>query len=144
MRQFALIAVSSALFVSASFAAGDFESAITWPDTVSMAKDAGVDYPATARRARQGDLKALATLFALTLRMDGSGADSPATVLRILLHSLGDSSFSHALRKESPPLRQRVIQQLDYDFRHPWRKRYPLTYALGSHDQSLLHDGAGT
>jgi hypothetical protein len=144
MRQIALIAVLTTLFIGTAFAAGEFESSATWPDTVSMAKDAGVDYPATARRARQGDRKALATLFALTLRMDGSGADSHATVLRILLQSLGDRSFSHALRKQSPPLRQRVIQDLDYDLRRPWRKQFPLTYALGSHDQQLLHDGADT
>ncbi|OAI42667.1 hypothetical protein AYO41_00595 [Verrucomicrobia bacterium SCGC AG-212-E04] len=144
MRQIALVAVSATFFIGSAIGADALDSKASWPDTVSMAKDAGVDYPATVRRARHGDRKALATLFALSPRMDGSGADSHASVLRLLLQSLGDRSFSHALSKQSQKHRQRVIHDLDYDFRHPWRKQFPLTYALGSHDQKLLHESADT
>ena len=122
-----------------SIAAADtLEDASKWPDLVDSAKDRGIDYPAVVAQARRGDAPALRTLFRHTVHTDGSGADSHCVVLRQLLELLGDRRFSRALRRESAPLRSRVTEALDFDFGHPWRKHFPLTYALGSHDTRLL------
>jgi hypothetical protein len=109
-----------------------------WPDLVAQAKDHGVDYPAVVERAERGDTKALHTIFSLTPHTDGSGATCHAAVLRRLLERLGDRSFSRALQAEPRDLRDRVMQKIDFDFGRPWRKAFPITYALGSHDTSLL------
>jgi hypothetical protein len=94
--------------------------------------------PAVVERAERGDTKALHTVFSVTSHTDGSGATSHAAVLRRLLERLGDRKFGGVLRAEPRNLRDRVIQQIDFDFARPWKKAFPLTHALGSHDTSLL------
>jgi hypothetical protein len=58
--------------------------------------------------------------------------------LRQLLEMLGDRTFSNTLHHEPASLRSKVTEALDFDFGRPWQKKFPLTYALGSHDASLL------
>lgn len=118
--------------------ADTLKDAANWPDLVHGAKKRGIDYPATVARARRGDVAALGILFRHTLYTDGSAADSHCVVLRQLLEILGDGTFSNTLRHEPASLRSKVTEALDFDFGHPWEKKFPLTYALGSHDARLL------
>jgi hypothetical protein len=124
--------------VATSYGAEPLVEIARWPDLVAQAKDFGVDYPAAVARAERGDTKSLHTVFSVTSHVDGSGATSHAAVLRRLLERLGDRKFGGVLRAEPRNLRDRVIQQIDFDFARPWKKAFPLTYALGSHDTSLL------
>jgi hypothetical protein len=112
-----------------------------WPDLVAQAKDRGVDYPLSVTRAQRGDVQALREIFRLTPHTDGSAADSHCVVLRSLLEQLGDRPFSQALREELASIRSRVVQAIDFDFGKPWKKQFPQTYALGSHDNRLLRGG---
>ena len=114
------------------------KDASNWPDLVRSAKQRGIDYPATVEGARRGDTAALTVLFRHTPHTDGSGADSHSVVLRQLLEMLGDRRFSNTLRHEPASLRSKVTKALDFDFGHSWQKKFPVTYALGSHDTSLL------
>ena len=118
--------------------ADTLKDASNWPDLVYSAKQRGIDYPATVTRARRGDSAALTVLFRHTPHTDGSGADSHCVVLRRLLEMLGDRTFSSTLWREPTSLRNKVTEALDFDFAHPWQKNFPRTYALGSHDASLL------
>ena len=112
-----------------------------WPDLVAQAKDRGINYPAVVERAERGERKALHTVFSLTPYTGGSGTTSHCAVLRRLLEQLGDSRFSTALRTEPTKLRNRITEALDFDFGRPWRKAFPRTYTLGSHDARLLREG---
>jgi hypothetical protein len=118
--------------------ADTLKDAANWSDLVGSAKERGIDYPTTVARARRGDTAALKILFRHTPHTDGSGADSHCVVLRQLLEVLGDRTFSNTLRGEPASLRSKVTEALDFDFGHPWQKKFPLTYALGSHDPRLL------
>jgi hypothetical protein len=118
--------------------ADTLKDAANWPALVHSAKQRGIDYPATVARARRGDTAALTVVFRHTPHTDGSGADSHSVVLRQLLEMLGDQTFSNTLCHEPASLRSKVTEALDFDFGHPWKKKFPLTYALGSHDAGLL------
>ena len=134
-----LLVIGLALLMETLVSQADtLKDASTWPDLVYNAKQRGIDYPATVARARRGDSTALRVLFRHTPHTDGSSADSHCVVLRQLLEILGDRRFSDTLRRESALLRGKVTEALDFDFGHPWQKEFPLTYALGSHDPSLL------
>jgi hypothetical protein len=133
-----------ALFLAAASsvpARDDLEAASKWPDLVDSATERGIDYPATVKRARRGDPTSLETLFRHTPHTDGSGAQSHSFVLRQLLERLGDQKFSGPLQRQPALLRNRVTKALDFDFGGPWQNRFPRTYALGSHDVSLLKEG---
>jgi hypothetical protein len=132
------------LLATVSLRADTLKDASNWPDLVYSAKQRGIDYPATVARARHGDPAALATLFRHTPHTDGSAADSHCVVLRQLLEKLGDQKFSGTLRHESASLRSKVTEALDFDFGHSWRRLFPLTYALGSHDIRLVKPGNET
>jgi hypothetical protein len=126
------------LLATVSLRADTLKDASNWPDLVYNAKQRGIDYAATVARARDGDLAALAIVFRHTPHTDGSAADFHCVVLRQLLEMLGDLRFSSALRREPAALRSKVTGALDFDFATPWQKKFPLTYALGSHDLRLL------
>ena len=110
-----------------------------WPELVAQAKDRAIDYPAVAARADRGDAQALSTIFRLTPHTDASGAESHCTVLRLLLQHLGDKRFSRVLRRQPRDIRSHVTKAIDFDFGRTWQKSFPLTYALGSHDTSLIN-----
>lgn len=118
--------------------ADTLKDASNWPDLVYSARQRGIDYPAMVAHARRGDAAALSILFRHTPHTDGSAADSHCVVLHQLLEMLGDRTFSNTLRREPALLRTKVIEALDFDFGAPWQKKFPLTYALGSHDTSLF------
>ena len=111
-----------------------------WPDLVAQSKDRAVDYPAVVARAERGDTEARRIIFSVTPYTDGSGATSHAAILRRLLERLGDRHFSRAWRVEPRPLRDRVMQKIDFDFGRSWQSSFPRTYGLGSHDARLLRE----
>ncbi len=86
-------------------------------------------------------MKTASTVFGLTQEADGAAGEVHSTVLHLVLKNLGDSRFSSALRLESADLRDRVLELIDYDIGHPWKKDFPRTYSLGSHNAKLLHGG---
>jgi hypothetical protein len=58
--------------------------------------------------------------------------------LQRLLANYGDARFAAILRRESPAVRQSVIDSLDFAFevyvRRPnWRGSFPITYAIAPH-----------
>jgi len=106
----------------------------------SQAKEAGVDYVTAVKRAERGDRVGLSTLFRVTKHLDGHGSETHCIILRQLLELQGDKRFSDALRTESADTRKRVLESLDFDFAAPWQKKFPLTYALGPHNMSLLQE----
>ena len=129
-----LVIGCAALLAPLMLQADTLKDASNWPDLVYSAKQRGIDYPVTVARARHGDTAALTVLFRHTPHTDGSGADSHCVVLHQLLQTLGDRTFSNTLRHEPTLLRSKVIEALDFDFGQPWEKRFPLTYALRSHN----------
>ena len=109
-----------------------------WPGLVAQAKERGVDYRASVARAEKGNTNALKTVFRITPYTDGAAALMHCAVLRKLLDKIGDATFSQVLRSQSPTLRTKVVQAIDFDFGKPWQKYFPATYALGTHDTRLL------
>jgi hypothetical protein len=105
-----------------------------------QAKAAGVDYVAAVKRAERGDHAGLSTLFRVTKHLDGHGSETHCIILRKLLEMHGDKTFSDALRTESADITKRVLESLDFDFAAPWQKKFPLTYAIGPHNMSLLQE----
>jgi hypothetical protein len=122
-----------ALLAALPWHADALKDASHWPDLVHSAKQRCIDYPATVEGARRGNTAALTVLFQHTPHTDGSGADSHSVVLHQLLEMLGDRRFSNTLRHEPASLRSKVTEALDFDFGHPWKKKFPLTYGLGAH-----------
>jgi hypothetical protein len=130
-----LLPVAAAVTCYGSDALSD---AARFPEVVMWAKDYGIDYPAVVRRAADGNVRALNTLFHFTRETDGAAAEGHCSVLRLLMERLGDRRFSSVLRRQSREVRSGVTQAMDFDFGRSWRKSFPITYALGSHDSSLL------
>ncbi len=85
-------------------------------DAIPMAEDAGFEYEKDIHRAFSHDRESLSRLFALTVAgvLDGSGADSHASVLWDLMQCWGDDEFSRALSQRSSETVRRVIAQLTY------------------------------
>lgn len=104
-------------------------------DAIAQAKVAGVDYRSVLNAAISKDRRSLQTLFNLTSAgvFSGQGADSHAAMLWTLMTQWGDRSFSEVLATEPPVTREAVITYLDYAAAFDYKKKYPLTYKLGSH-----------
>lgn len=126
---------------SASIARQELSELARFPEVVDLGKRNHVDYPAVAAGANRGDAKALHTLFRLTREADGAAAEVHCTVLHLVLKNLGDSRFAGALSHEPRDLRDRVLEAIEYDIDRPWKKDFPQTYSLGSHNAKLLPGG---
>ena len=99
----------------------------------------GVNYPRAAKRATS-DESALSTLFRVTPNLDGGGAEAHAGELQHLLASYGDARFAAILRRESPAVRQSVVDSLDFALevyvrRSHWSGLFPITYRIAPHPQ---------
>jgi len=101
-------------------------------DATPQAKDAGVDYPKELSAAFHKDPAALGRLFDVTPHLDGSGAQTHAEVLWIVLQCWGDAPFAAALKKTPKGICAGVLKQLDYatDESGGYRRAYPNTEAL--------------
>jgi uncharacterized delta-60 repeat protein len=69
-------------------------------EAASAAKGHGVDYYKTLVRASEGNLQALARIFALAQFMDGGAAESYFPDTWALFHVVGDKRFAEFLRRE--------------------------------------------
>jgi hypothetical protein len=80
----------------------------------------------------------LTTMFRVTPALDGGGSEGHSYDLQKLLTMYGDARFRSVLRRESPKVRQSVIDSLDFAFlvyvRQPnWSSQFPQTYAIAPH-----------
>ena len=69
-------------------------------EAASAAKGHGVDYYKTLVRASEGNLQALARIFALAQFMDGGAAESYFPDTWALFHIVGDKRFAEFLRRQ--------------------------------------------
>jgi hypothetical protein len=108
-------------------------------DAVLTAKLTRFDYRKNLESAVRGESSGLHALFKFTDSKSfvGAGADDHCRTLHELLLLLGDQAFSRELAKESNRVRIAVISALEYDWAYPgWKSsEFPLTYALGKHEQ---------
>jgi hypothetical protein len=125
------------LLVTFSFAVAACASG--WDEIqLQQAATAGVDYGRAYKRAYAGHEDGLATMFRVTSALDGGGAEAHSGDLQKLLTMYGDARFRSVLRRESPKVRQSVIDSLDFAFlvyvRQPnWSAQFPQTYAIAPH-----------
>jgi hypothetical protein len=98
----------------------------------------GVDYRRAYQLAYAGHEDGLITMFRVTPALDGAVAEVHSGDLQKLLTIYGDARFRSVLRRESPKVRQSVIDSLDFAFlvyvRQPnWSAQFPQTYAIAPH-----------
>jgi hypothetical protein len=104
----------------------------------------GIDYGRVLHRARAGDEHSLSILFRVTDKVDGLGSELHCGYLQDLLRLYGDARFAAVLGKETKPVRESVIDSLDFAFavfskRLNWSVEFQSTYKLGSHRTRRLY-----
>lgn len=67
----------------------------------------------------------------------GSGAEAHACSVRALLVHWGDQRFAASLTSQPAPVKEQAIGLLDYTAIADFQSRFPQTYQLGSHEQTI-------
>ncbi len=93
-----------------------------------FARGRGFDYNVTARRAADGDGKALQKFFALSDGVDGAAAESHAQYFPVVYHLLGDTRLAEFLRGQPIGFRAMVRNAMAY-----YGPMYPATDYLHRH-----------